>query len=538
MASLIKGPADELHQAAMFWWRYGDEWLAYASARPETQKWRQRAVSAGCVALLLVASALLLMYRHGPAVHTIRTHAAVVAPMAGSDLPAPKTAAPARSSRRSLLQADLYDETEREAEEELDMESTISLDAVVDADDWVQEMDADASQELEDELTVGVADNDWDGKEESDVDGDATGGDKGWGATQAMQMQQAEEQAKLDAAPVVTLDDSTAVVAFEELSDEDMDALTEIILEEEELERSKASAPAGDKDVYDAMPEELAEVADAAAGSTQRDDWNVAISTFVASDGEDRMDKTAWKELHEQYMDWAQVDRSIKVIFLGDSITEGWREKSGGYTAEQYKGVKQIFEAKFQSLQPENFAISGDKVMNVLWRLKHGELADALQPEAAVVTIGVNDLLDGSSPELVAQEIEALVKYLRDTRPNMGILLNGILPMNYLSESEAKLNSGPRTPSQLVYDTNQYLMRLHNRHGGMVYYVDCGYVFIENEHLIPQMYAKLKSTGSEYWDYLHLSQTGYEAWGDCMHGPLHRLLQTASLQAARNHPTA
>ena len=54
----------------------------------------------------------------------------------------------------------------------------------------------------------------------------------------------------------------------------------------------------------------------------------------------------------------------IDVLFLGDSITDGWRDEKDG--APVWK--------KYREPKPANFGISGDRTQHLLWRLQNGEL--------------------------------------------------------------------------------------------------------------------------------------------------------------------
>ena len=66
--------------------------------------------------------------------------------------------------------------------------------------------------------------------------------------------------------------------------------------------------------------------------------------------------------------------------------------------------------------------------MNLFWRIKQNELPKNINPKVIILCIGVNDLLVGSDARTVAQMINAMVVYLRRSRPNSKILLLGLLP--------------------------------------------------------------------------------------------------------------
>ena len=103
-----------------------------------------------------------------------------------------------------------------------------------------------------------------------------------------------------------------------------------------------------------------------------------------------------------------------KVIFLGDSITEGW-------------GVSPAYHDKFAQYTPLNLGISSDVTQNVLWRIAHGALTGT-NPDVLVLMIGVNNLAGGFSPERTVAGIRAIVVAVHAQLPAARVLLLGILP--------------------------------------------------------------------------------------------------------------
>ena len=108
---------------------------------------------------------------------------------------------------------------------------------------------------------------------------------------------------------------------------------------------------------------------------------------------------TVW---HDRRSTWArQVDQDQHaVVFLGDSITQGW----GGGLGAAFPGVKVA-----------NRGISGDTTRGVLVRLQEDVIA--LNPSAVVILIGTNDLEEGATPEVIASNLKLLVAGLESPRP-------------------------------------------------------------------------------------------------------------------------
>src|SRR5215471_9090166 len=129
----------------------------------------------------------------------------------------------------------------------------------------------------------------------------------------------------------------------------------------------------------------------------------------------DRKDK-GWVKLHESFLERAKKG-DVDVLFLGDSITQGW----GGPQA------KEVWEKSFAALKPANFGIGGDQTQHVLWRITEGKELEGIQPKAVVLMIGTNNM-GGHSAEQIAEGVTAIVKELNAQRPKAKVLLLGIFP--------------------------------------------------------------------------------------------------------------
>src|SRR5919107_3626071 len=87
-----------------------------------------------------------------------------------------------------------------------------------------------------------------------------------------------------------------------------------------------------------------------------------------------------WRDRRSAWAKQREPDRGA-VVFLGDSITQGW----GGGLGAAFPGVKIA-----------NRGISGDTTRGVLIRLQEDVLA--LEPAAVVLLIGTNDLDEAATP--------------------------------------------------------------------------------------------------------------------------------------------
>ncbi len=175
------------------------------------------------------------------------------------------------------------------------------------------------------------------------------------------------------------------------------------------------------------------------------------------------------------------------VIFLGDSITHFW---SGEPKAKRVSG-KDSWEKWIAPHHPINLGYGWDRTENVLWRLRHGEIA-GLKPKAFVVLIGTNNLSGFNSPAQTAEGVAEVCRELRRQAPQAKILLLAILPR------QAK----PDATRQRVTDTNVLLKAQAPQIADA--YLDLTDKLVEADGSI------LKETMN---DYLHPTNKGYEVMG-------------------------
>ena len=98
------------------------------------------------------------------------------------------------------------------------------------------------------------------------------------------------------------------------------------------------------------------------------------------------------------------------VVFLGDSITEGWK----------------TLAKDFPDLKVVNRGIGGDTTRGVLYRLNADVLA--LKPAAVVLLIGINDIGLGGKPEDIADNTKAILLELKRSNPHMPVIVCKVMP--------------------------------------------------------------------------------------------------------------
>ena len=179
------------------------------------------------------------------------------------------------------------------------------------------------------------------------------------------------------------------------------------------------------------------------------------------------------------------------VVFIGDSITHFW---SGEPKAKRVAG-KDSWEKWIAPHHPINLGYGWDRTENVLWRLRHGEVA-GLKPKAFVVLIGTNNLSSGvGGIQSIPDTVEGVAEVCREIRrqsPQAKILLLAILPRG----------AKPDATRQRVTDANKLLKAQAPQIADA--FVDVTDKLIEADGSI------LKETMG---DYLHPTNKGYEVMG-------------------------
>ena len=163
---------------------------------------------------------------------------------------------------------------------------------------------------------------------------------------------------------------------------------------------------------------------------------------------------------------------NIDLLFLGDSITQGWdgaRKRGTGSTGPR---------------KAANFGIGGDRTQHVLWRIQNGEL-DGIEPKVIVLMIGTNNASD-DTPDEIAQGITAIVGELRERLPKTKVLLLGVFP-----ESQK-----PDAVRERLKSVNEKIAKLDD--GSNVRYLDIGKAFLNDDGTISQGdHARLSSPEPE-----------------------------------------
>lgn len=197
-----------------------------------------------------------------------------------------------------------------------------------------------------------------------------------------------------------------------------------------------------------------------------------------------------WMQRHEQ-INARAVPGEVDLVFIGDSITQGW-EGAGKAAWQKFYGPRKAMNA----------GIGGDRTQHVLWRLDNGNI-EGITPKVAVVMIGTNNA-KSDAPADTAAGIEAIVKKLRDKLPQTKILLLAVFPRG------ATPDDALRKKNTAV---NETVAKLDD--GERVFFLDIGPKFLTADGTLEKVIMP---------DLLHLSPRGYEIWAESIEPKLVELL--------------
>ncbi|OQB86300.1 MAG: GDSL-like Lipase/Acylhydrolase [Planctomycetes bacterium ADurb.Bin126] len=194
-----------------------------------------------------------------------------------------------------------------------------------------------------------------------------------------------------------------------------------------------------------------------------------------------------WAKRHEEILA-APERKEAQVVFIGDSITDGWDAKGAGLS---------VWEKEYVPLKALNLGINCDSTQHVLWRLDHGEVDGLAKLKVAVVVIGVNNKgINRHKAEDVAEGIKAICERLKQKAPQARILLLGIFPRFFGKDNND--------------DVNGIISKLDD--GKQVFYLNINDALLKTEGAIADRVG-------------HLTEKGYEVWAEQIRPTLRKLMK-------------
>jgi lysophospholipase L1-like esterase len=170
-------------------------------------------------------------------------------------------------------------------------------------------------------------------------------------------------------------------------------------------------------------------------------------------------------------------DSPREIVFLGDSITDG------GHWAELFGNSRMI-----------NRGISGDVTAGVILRLEEVTRA---HPAKIFLMIGINDLARGKSVMEIADNIQTIVKKVKNASPRTELYLQSLLPVNgdfpYFPDHTSQADDILKVNARLKKMAQAYAL-----------------VFVDLYSFFSDEKGKLKPEYTN--DGLHLTGSGYLLW--------------------------
>lgn len=184
--------------------------------------------------------------------------------------------------------------------------------------------------------------------------------------------------------------------------------------------------------------------------------------------------KNLWQQKRVAWAKQVEADQQA-FVFLGDSITQGWGDD---------------FDGSFAGMKTANRGISGDTTRGMLIRLQDDVLK--LHPTGVVMLMGTNDLEEGATPEMIAENFQLILNKLKEYDSKMPIIVCQIFP-----SSESK-----RRPSDKIQAVNR-LYAESVKGDPQVTLLDT-YALFANENG--------DAKAEEFPDLLHPNKAGYKKW--------------------------
>lgn len=183
---------------------------------------------------------------------------------------------------------------------------------------------------------------------------------------------------------------------------------------------------------------------------------------------------STWQRLRSQWATQVAQDQKA-VVFLGDSITQGWTP---------------TFRGHFDGMKLANRGIGGDTTRGMLIRLQEDVLS--LNPSAVVILMGTNDIEVQIPPAMIARNFSKIIAALKTHNPTMPIVLCRIFPSS----------ATKKRPTETIQQVNLLFDNIV-RNDPQITIIDTFKFFDDgNGNAIPEYFP----------DLLHLNADGYAKW--------------------------
>lgn len=220
----------------------------------------------------------------------------------------------------------------------------------------------------------------------------------------------------------------------------------------------------------------------------------------AALEKNDPSGKFQW--MHKSFL--ARARQPMDILFLGDSITEGWNK------------APHVWDHFYGTHRPANFGIGGDQTQHVIWRIENGEL-NGVKPKVVVLMLGTNNTALNTADEILAADTK-IVEMIRAKIPTTKVLLLAIFPRGARKDprgnvTEASLADAAKK-MDVINAVNAGLAKLDD--GKNVRYLDIGGKFLGQDGKIPWTIMP---------DQLHPTAAGYQLWAEAMQPLLEQMMK-------------
>ena len=209
------------------------------------------------------------------------------------------------------------------------------------------------------------------------------------------------------------------------------------------------------------------------------DHWTLpADETGLPGEGALRRYDAYVKRWHDARLAWSQRVQADQgaVVFLGDSITQGWTDD---------------FKGEFPGVKLANRGIGGDTTRGMLIRLQEDVLS--LKPTAIVLLLGTNDIEVAVPVDAIGRNFNKIIAAIKAHNPRVPIVLCRMMPSH----------ATKKRPKETIAAVNA-LYESTVRGDPQITVVDTWTLFATPEGDMAPAWSK---------DLLHLNPDGYKRWG-------------------------
>lgn len=186
-----------------------------------------------------------------------------------------------------------------------------------------------------------------------------------------------------------------------------------------------------------------------------------------------------WTTRRAQWVKQIQADQAA-VVFLGDSITQGWGKD---------------FRGKFAGMKLANRGIGGDTTRGMLIRLQQDVLS--LNPSAIVMLMGTNDIEVGIDADAIGRNFEKIIQAIKEYDSEVPIVLCQMFPSS----------GSKKRPKEIIERVNA-LYEATVKGDPQVTVIDTWTLFAD---------ATGDANPKWFGDLLHLNPAGYDRWAAGLH---------------------